>query len=199
MLIYEDVASLDNPWMIKRNFNSDSYDHAFSEQTIKTPAFHQKFIEKLTSEQVRLFCSKHGLLMLSFMNLMGILALLIFMMSQIHEFHQLIDEGRSKVSKLESLVKVLGSRSEKTNHQELSRPDTQAEPESEVISGDLNIRYLGLIHSGHSFKALLEVDELTDFFSKGQMIEGRWLIKSFDQSHLVLESIKGQQVTILLE
>jgi hypothetical protein len=31
------------------------------------------------------------------------------------------------------------------------------------------------------------------------MIDGRWLIKSFDQSQMVLESIKGQQVTILLE
>lgn len=199
MLIYEDEVGLDNPWMIKRTFTSDSYDQAFSEQGIKTPVFHQELIEKLTSEQVRLFCSKHGLLMLSFMNLMGILALLIFMMSQIHDIHQRIDEGRSKVSKLESLVKVLGSRSEKTNHQELSQPDTQTEPESEVISSDLNIRYLGLMHAGHSFKALMEIDDVTSFYSKGQMINGRWLIKSFDQSQMVLESIKGQQVTILLE
>ncbi len=199
MLIYEDEASLDNPLMIKRNFTSDSYDQAFSEQGIKTPVFHQELIEKLTSEQVRLFCSKHGLLMLSFMNLMGILALFIFMMSQIHGIHQRIDGGRSKVSKLESLVKVLGSRSEKTNHQELSQPDTQTEPESEVISSDLNIRYLGLMHAGHSFKALMEIDDITSFYSKGQMINGRWLIKSFDQSQMVLESIKGQQVTILLE
>jgi hypothetical protein len=58
---------------------------------------------------------------------------------------------------------------------------------------------LGLIQAGHSFKALLELDEVTNFFSKGQMIGGRWLIKSFDQSQLVLESIKGQQMTILLE
>ena len=199
MLIYEDEVGLDNPWMIKRTFTSDSYDQAFSEQGIKTPVFHQELIEKLTSEQVRLFCSKHGLLMLSFMNLMGILALFIFMMSQIHDIHQRIDEGRSKVSKLESLVKVLGSRSEKTNHQELSQPDTQTEPESEVISSDLNIRYLGLMHAGHSFKALMEIDDVTSFYSKGQMINGRWLIKSFDQSQMVLESIKGQQVTILLE
>ena len=199
MLIYEDEVGLDNPWMIKRTFTSDSYDQAFSEQGIKTPVFHQELIEKLTSEQVRLFCSKHGLLMLSFMNLMGILALFIFMMSQIHGIHQRIDGGRSKVSKLESLVKVLGSRSEKTNHQELSQPDTQTEPESEVISSDLNIRYLGLMHAGHSFKALMEIDDVTSFYSKGQMINGRWLIKSFDQSQMVLESIKGQQVTILLE
>ena len=199
MLIYEDEVGLDNPWMIKRTFTSDSYDQAFSEQGIKTPVFHQELIEKLTSEQVRLFCSKHGLLMLSFMNLMGILALFIFMMSQIHGIHQRIDGGRSKVSKLESLVKVLGSRSEKTNHQELSQPDTQTEPESEVISSDLNIRYLGLMHAGHSFKALMEIDDVTSFYSKGQMIDGRWLIKSFDQSQMVLESIKGQQVTIFLE
>lgn len=64
---------------------------------------------------------------------------------------------------------------------------------------ELNIRYLGLIQTGHSFKALLELDEVTNFFSKGQMIGDRWLIKSFDQSQLVFESIKGQQMTILLE
>ncbi len=199
MLIYEDEVGLDNPWMIKRTFTSDSYDQAFSEQGIKTPVFHQELIEKLTSEQVRLFCSKHGLLMLSFMNLMGILALFIFMMSQIHGIHQHIDEARSKVLKLENLVKVLGNPSEKTKPQELSQPDTQTEPESEVISSDLNIRYLGLMHAGHSFKALMEIDDITSFYSKGQMINGRWLIKSFDQSQMVLESIKGQQVTILLE
>jgi hypothetical protein len=67
------------------------------------------------------------------------------------------------------------------------------------MSSDLNIRYLGLMHAGHSFKACVEVDEVTSFFGKGQMIDGRWLIKSFDQSQMVLESIKGQQVTILLE
>jgi hypothetical protein len=55
------------------------------------------------------------------------------------------------------------------------------------------------MHAGHSFKALLEVDEVASFFSRGQMIDGRWLIKSFDHSQMVLESIIGQQVTILLE
>jgi hypothetical protein len=45
----------------------------------------------------------------------------------------------------------------------------------------------------------MEIDDITNFYSKGQMINGRWLIKSFDQSQMVLESIKGQQVTILLE
>ncbi len=197
MLIYEDVASLDNPWMIKRNFNSDSYDHAFSEQVIKPPTFHQEFIKKLTSEQVQLFCSKHGLFLLSFINLIGVLLLLIFMMSQFDEIHQRIDEVRSKVLKLESLVKVLGNPSEKAKPQELSQ--TEAQPGPEMMSSDLNIRYLGLMHAGHSFKAFVEVDEVTSFFGKGQMIDGRWLIKSFDQSQMVLESIKGQQVTILLE
>lgn len=197
MLIYEDVASLDNPWMIKRNFNSDSYDHAFSEQVIKPPTFHQGFIKKLTSEQVQLFCSKHGLFLLSFINLIGVLVLLIFMMSQFDEIHQRIDEVRSKVLKLENLVKVLGNPSEKAKPQELSQ--TEAQPGPEMMSSDLNIRYLGLMHAGHSFKAFVEVDEVTSFFGKGQMIDGRWLIKSFDQSQMVLESIKGQQVTILLE
>ena len=197
MLIYEDVASLDNPWMIKRNFNSDSYDQAFSEQVIKPPTFHQEFIKKLTSEQVQLFCSKHGLFLLSFINLIGVLVLLIFMMSQFDEIHQRIDEVHSKVLKLESLVKVLGNPSEKAKPQELSQ--TEAQPGPEMMSSDLNIRYLGLMHAGHSFKAFVEVDEVTSFFGKGQMIDGRWLIKSFDQSQMVLESIKGQQVTILLE
>ncbi len=197
MLIYEDVASLDNPWMIKRNFNSDSYDHAFSEQVIKPPTFHQEFIKKLTSEQVQLFCSKHGLFLLSFINLIGVLLLLIFMMGQFDDIHQRIDEARSKVLKLESLVKVLGNPSEKTKPQELSQAEVQPEPE--LMSSDLNIRYLGLMHAGHSFKAFVEVDEVTSFFGKGQMIDARWLIKSFDQSQMVLESIKGQQVTILLE
>ncbi len=197
MLIYEDVASLDNPWMIKRNFNSDSYDHAFSEQVIKPPTFHQEFIKKLTSEQVQLFCSKHGPFLLSFINLIGVLVLLIFMMSQLNDIHQHIDEVRSKVLKLENLVKVLGNPSEKTKPQELSQVEVQSEPE--LMSIDLNIRYLGLIHAGHSFKAFVEVDEVTSFFGKGQMIDGRWLIKSFDQSQMVLESIKGQQMTILLE
>jgi hypothetical protein len=197
LLIYEDEVGLDNPWMIKRTFTSDSYDQAFSEQGIKTPVFHQELIEKLTSEQVRLFCSKHGLLMLSFMNLMGILALLIFMMSQIHDFHQRMDDERSKFSRLESLVKVLGKHPVKTNQQESSQQESQPEPE--LMNADLNIRYLGLMHAGHSFKALMEIDDVTSFYSKGQMIDGRWLIKSFDQSQMVLESIKGQQVTILLE
>jgi hypothetical protein len=183
--------------MIKRTFTSDSYDQAFSEQAIKTPAFQQKFIEKLTSEQVQYFYSKHGLLLLTLINLMGMLALLIFIMSQFHELHQSIDKGRSKVSKLESLVKELEGRSEKTKNQESSRHETQ--PQAELMINDLNIRYLGLIHAGHSFKAFVEVDEVKGFFGKGQMINGRWLIKSFDQSQMVLESIKGQQVTILLE
>jgi hypothetical protein len=183
--------------MIKRHFTSESYDHAFSEQAIKTPAFHQEFITRLSSEQVLLFCSKHGPLTLSIINLMGMLALLIFIMSQFQELHQIIDEGRSKVSKLESLVKQLGDHSEKTKNQESSRHE--AWPQEELMSADLNIRYLGLMHSGHSLKAFVGVDEVTSFFSQGQMIDGRWLIKSFDQSQLVLESIKGQQVTILLE
>jgi hypothetical protein len=183
--------------MIKRTFTSDSYDQAFSEQAIKTPAFQQKFIKKLTSEQVQYFYSKHGLLLMSLINLMGMLALLIFIMSQFHELHQSIDEGRSKVSKLESLVKELGDHSEKTKNQESSGRETQ--PQAELMINDSSIRYLGLMHAGHSFKALLEVDEVTSFFSKGQMIDGRWLIKSFDHSQMVLESIKGQQMTILLE
>ena len=183
--------------MIKRTFTSASYDRAFTEQEIKTPVFHQELIKKLTGEQVQLFCSKHGLFLLSFFNLIGILASLIFMMSQLHDLHQHIDEGRSKVLKLENLVKVLGNPPEKTKHQELSERESQPEPE--LISSDLNIRYLGLMHAGHSFKAYVEIDEVTGFFRKGQMIDGRWLIKSFDQSQMVLESIKGQQVTILLE
>jgi hypothetical protein len=199
LLIYEDVGSLDNPWMIKRTFTSESYDHAFSEQTIKAPAFHQELITKLTSEQAQLFCSKHGLLLLGFINLIGILVLLIFMMSQFQDIHQRIDEDRSKVSKLDSLVKVLGNPSEKTKYQALSQEDIQPEPEPDLMGSDLNIKYLGLINDGNSFKALLGIDEVTNFFSKGQMVNGRWLIKSFDQSQMVLESIKGQQVTILLE
>ena len=183
--------------MIKRTFTSDSYDQAFSEQAIKTPAFQQKFIKNLTSEQVQHFYSKHGLLLMSFINLMGVFALLIFVVSQFHELHQSIDEGRSKVSTLESLVKVLGDHSEKTKNQESSRRETQ--PQAELMINDSNIRYMGMMHAGNSFKALLEVDEVTSFFSKGQMIDGRWLIKSFDHSQMVLESIKGQQMTILLE
>ena len=197
MLIYEDVFDLDNLWMIKRTFTSDSYDQTFSDQAIKTPAFQEKFIKKLTSEQVQHFYSKHGLLLISLINLMVVLVLLIFVLSQFHELHQSIDEGRSKVSKLESLVKVLGDHSEKTKNQESSQHETQ--PQAELMTNDSNIRYLGLIHASHSFKALLEVDEVASFFSKGQMIDGRWLIKSFDHSQMVLESIKGQQMTILLE
>jgi hypothetical protein len=197
LLIYEDVLGLDNLWMIKRTFTSDSYDQAFSEQGIKTPAFQEKFIKNLTSEQVQHFYSKHGLLLISFINLMGVFALLIFVVSQFHELHQSIDEGRSKVSTLESLVKVLGDHSEKTKNQESSRRETQ--PQAELMINDSNIRYMGMMHAGNSFKALLEVDEVTGFFSKGQMIDGRWLIKSFDHSQMVLESIKGQQMTILLE
>jgi hypothetical protein len=187
--------------MIKRTFTSDSYDQVFSEQAMKTPAFHQKFIKELTGEQAQLFYSKYGLLLLSFINLMGMFALLFFMMSQFQEFHQSIDEGRSKVSKLESLVKVLGSSPDKTINQSLSQHDTQTEPEPEpdLMGGDLNIKYLGLINAGHSFKAYIAIDEVAGFFGKGQMIEGRWLIKSFDNSQMILESIKGQQVTILLE
>jgi hypothetical protein len=41
--------------MIKRTFTSDSYDQVFSEQAMKTPAFHQKFIKELTGEQAQLF------------------------------------------------------------------------------------------------------------------------------------------------
>jgi hypothetical protein len=91
--------------MIKRNFTSDSYDQAFSEQGIKTPAFHQELIKKLTREQVQLFCSKHGLLILSFINLIGILGLLIFMMSQIHDIHQRIDGGAQQSLKIGELGK----------------------------------------------------------------------------------------------
>ena len=185
--------------MIKRHFTSESYDHAFSEQAIKTPAFHQELITRLSSEQVLLFFSKHGPLSLSIINLMGMLALLIFIMSQFHELHQIIDEGRSKVSKLENLIKVHGDSSDKTSHKDLSQSEAQPQHEPELMSADLNIRYLGLMHSGHSLKAFVGVDEVTSFFSQGQMIDGRWLIKSFDQSQLVLESIKGQRVTILLE
>jgi hypothetical protein len=119
------------------------------------------------------------------------------MMSQFHELHQSIDEEHRKVYKLEGLVRVLGEHSEKTNNQESSERETQPQPELAV--NDSNIRYLGLIHAGQSFKALIEIDEVTSFFGKGQMVEGHWLIKSFDHSQMILESIKGQQMTILLE
>jgi hypothetical protein len=183
--------------MIKRAFNSDSYDHAFSEQAIKTPSFSPGFINQFNGTQAQLFYSKHKALLLNIINLAGMLALLIFTTTQFQELHQQIEEGRRKVSKLESLVKALGDHSEKTKNQESSGRETQ--PQAEPMINDLNIKYLGLIHSGHSFKALLEVDEVTSFISKGQMIEGRWLIKSFDHSQMILESTKGQAVTILLE
>jgi hypothetical protein len=185
--------------MIKRAFTSDSYDHAFSEQAIKTPSFSPGFINQFNVTQAQLFCSKHRALLLNAINLAGMLALLIFTMAQFRELHQQIDEGRRKISKLESLVKVLEDRSEKTKHQESSGREIQPQPQPELMINDLNIKYLGLIHSGHSFKALLEVDEVTSFFGKGQMIEDRWLIRSFDHSQMILESIKGQAVTILLE
>ena len=183
--------------MIKRAFTSDSYDKSFSEQAIKTPTFQEKFIKKLTSEQVQSLYSRYGLLLMTFINLLGVLALLIFIISQFHEIQQSIDVGRNKISKLEGLVKVLGEHSEKSKNQASSLHESQ--PPAEPMINELNVRYLGLIQTGHSFKALLELDEVTNFFSKGQMIGGRWLIKSFDQSQLLLESIKGQQMTILLE
>ncbi|MEY4698668.1 MAG: hypothetical protein RIR85_88, partial [Pseudomonadota bacterium] len=89
--------------MIKRTFTSDSYDKAFSEQAIKTPVFQENFIKKLTGEKVRYFCSRYGLLLMTFINLLGALALLIYMISQFHEIQQSIDIGRSKVTKLEGL------------------------------------------------------------------------------------------------
>lgn len=183
--------------MIKRRFTSDSYDHAFSEQAIKTPAPQQKSIQEFISDQTQLFYSKHGLLLMSFINLMGVFALLVFMFSQFHELRQSIDEGRNKVAKLEGLVKVLGEYSEKTKNQE--SPQLEVQTQAEPMIHDLNVRYLGLMHAGDSFKALLELDETTSFFGKGQMIDGHWLIKSFDHSQMILESIKGQQMTILLE
>lgn len=136
---------------------------------------------------------------MTFINLLGALALLIYMISQFHEIQQSIDIGRSKVTKLEGLVKVLGDHSEKNQNQNQESSLHESQPQENLMINDSNIRYLGLIQTGHSFKALLELDEVTNFFSKGQMIGGRWLIKSFDQSQLVLESIKGQQMTILLE
>lgn len=195
--------SLDNPLMIKRTFTSDSYDHAFSEQTLKTPVVHQEFFKKLIAEQVQFFYSKHGLLLLGLSNLIGILVLLIFMMGQLHDIYQRIDEEHRKVSKLESLVKVFEDSLDKTKYQELSQREIQAEAElelePEVMASDLNIKYLGLINTGHSFKAFIAIDEVTSFFNKGQMIDGRWLIQSFDHSQMILESIKGQRLTILLE
>jgi len=185
--------------MIKRTFTSDTYDHDFSAQEVKTPSFSEEFINKIKGTQAQLFYSKHRLLLLNVINLAAMLALLMFTTTQFRELHQQIDDGRQQVSKLESLVKVLGGHSEKTKNQELSGHEFQAQPQPELMINDLNIKYLGLIHSGHSFKALLEVDEVASFFGKGQMIEGHWLIKSFDHSQMILESIKGQALTILLE
>jgi hypothetical protein len=185
--------------MIKRTFTSDSYDQAFSKQAMKTSSFSTGFINQFNGTQAQLFYSKHRVLLLSILNLAGMLALLIFTTTQFQELHQKIDEGRRKVSKLETLVKALGDHSEKTKNQESSGREVQPQPQAELMINDLNIKYLGLIHSGHSFKALLEIDEVTSFFGKGQMIEDRWLIKSFDHSQMILESINGQAVTILLE
>jgi hypothetical protein len=191
--------------MIKRTFTSDTYDHAFSEQAIKTPSFFQEFINKFNGTQAQLFYSKHRALLLSFINLGGIFALFIFTMAQFKELHQQIDEGRRRVSKLEDVVRVFKQSSEKTPEQLSSVNGSKlasqlgAEHESESVINDLNIKYWGLIQAGHSFRALVEVDEVTSFFRKGQMVEGHWLIKSFDHSQMILESIKGQQMTILLE
>jgi hypothetical protein len=191
--------------MIKRTFTSDSYEHAFSEQAIKTPSFSQEFINKFYGTQAQLFYSKHRVLLLSFINLAALFGLFIFAMTQLQELHQQIDEGRRRLSKLENIVKIFKQSSEK-NLEELSSvhgsklaSQLEVEHEPESVINDLNIKYWGLIHSDHSFKALLEVDEVTSFFSKGQMVEGRWLIKSFDHSQMILESIKGQAMTILLE
>jgi hypothetical protein len=191
--------------MIKRTFTSDSYEHAFSEQAIKTPSFSQEFINKFYGTQAQLFYSKHRVLLLSFINLAALFGLFIFAMTQLQELHQQIDEGRRRLSKLENIVKIFKQSSEK-NLEELSSvhgsklaSQLEVEHEPESVINDLNIKYWGLIHSDHSFRALLEVDEVTSFFSKGQMVEGRWLIKSFDHSQMILESIKGQAMTILLE
>lgn len=183
--------------MIKRNFNQDSYEQAFSQSAIKAPVFHQGFLRNLSKERIQLFYSKHGLLFLSIFNLMGVLALFIFIISQIHHLDQLMAEGHSKVARIEDSVKLLRNESEKIKHQ--SSLQSAPSPEPELIIADLNIRYLGLMHEGHLPKALIEMDEVTSFFGKGQLINGHWLIKSFDQSRIVLESIKGQQMTFPLE
>jgi hypothetical protein len=102
-------------------------------------------------------------------------------MAQFKELHQQIDEGRRRVSKLEDVVRVFKQSSEKTPEQLSSVNGSKlasqlgAEHESEPVINDLNIKYWGLIQAGH------------------------WLIKSFDHSQMILESIKGQQMTILLE
>jgi hypothetical protein len=191
--------------MIKRIFTSDSYDQAFSEQAIKTPSFSQEFINKFNGTEAQLFYSKHRVLLLGFINLAGMLVLFIFTMAQLKELHQQIDEGRRRVSKLEDVVKIFKQSLEKTSEQPPfvngSNLDSQlgAKHEPEPMINDLNIKYWGLIQAGHSMKALIEVDEITNFFSKGQMVEGLWVIKSFDHSQMILESIKGQAMTILLE
>ena len=191
--------------MIKRSFTSDSYDQAFSEQAIKTPSFSPELLKKMNGEQVRILFSKHKALVLSFINLMGMLAFLVFMMIQLQKLHRQIDEGQGKVSKLEASIKAIqeslerGAESLSPVHESKFGSQSQAQDESDLLINDWNIQYLGLVQAGHSFKALLEVDEVAGFFSKGQMVEGRWLIKSFDHSQMILESIKGQQITIPLE
>jgi hypothetical protein len=191
--------------MIKRTFTSDSYDQAFSEQAIKTPSFSQELINQFNGKQAQIFYSKHRVLLLSLINLVGMFAIFVFTMTQLQELHQQVDEGRRRVSKLEDVLRVFKQSSEKPLEQASSihgsKLDSQlgAEHESELVMNDLNIKYWGLIQAGHSIRALIEVDEATSFFSKGQMIEGHWLIKSFDHSQMILESIKGQQMTILLE
>jgi hypothetical protein len=191
--------------MIKRSFNSDSYDQAFSEQAIKTPSFSPELLKKMNGEQARILFSKHKALVLSFINLMGMLAFLVFMMIQLQKLHRQIEEGQGKVSKLEASIKAIqeslerGAESLSPVHESKFGSQSQAQHESDLLINDWNIQYLGLVQAGHSFKALLEVDEVAGFFSKGQMVEGRWLIKSFDHSQMILESIKGQQKTIPLE
>ena len=191
--------------MIKRSFTSDSYDQAFSEQAIKTPSFSPELLKKMNGEQVRILFSKHKALVLSFINLMGMLAFLVFMMIQLQKLHRQIEEGQGKVSKLEASIKAIqeslerGAESLSPVHESKFGSQSQAQHESDLLINDWNIQYLGLVQAGHSFKALLEVDEVAGFFSKGQMVEGRWLIKSFDHSQMILESIKGQQKTIPLE
>jgi hypothetical protein len=195
--------------MIKRTFTSDSYDQAFSEQAIKSPSFSEEFINKFNGTQAQLFYSKYRVLLLNILNLACMLALLIFTTTQFRELHQQIDEGQRKVSKLEASLKVIqeswekdGQRPSTVNESKLAfelKSELEGEHESGPSFNDPNIKYLGLIHSDHSFKALLEVDEVTSFFGKGQMIEDRWLIKSFDHSQMILESTKGQAMTILLE
>jgi hypothetical protein len=187
--------------MIKRTFTSDSYDQAFSEQAIKTPSFSLEFINKFNGTQAQIFYSKHRVLLLSLINLVGMFVIFIFTMTQLQELHQQIDEGRHRASRLEDVVRALAQSLEKPLEQPSSviGSKLEAEHESEPVMNDLNIKYWGLIQAGHSNKALIEVDEVTSFFSKGQMFEGHWLIKSFDHSQMILESIKGQQMTILLE